>query len=386
MSVLILAFLVAAQVPDAPIRNTLSNDAPKFPIGLSKDRQLLEDVNQFAIKDPLGVQDFMFKAQTKGEYLAIPSGTKAKLLANHKLRGPLFKEIVQVEVTDGTQKGVRGWVCSASLMTDQEFAALDTSDGRTKLQQSAYKPLYRDPAAGENAFLAPQPTMFGMVRTLIRLAVADEKAWDVFQEWQGAGESTRDAVIKRLEHKKSIFFTTVNTEVKVQKVFPEKLVNGIYPVQVELLSGQFKGQVGWAPVTVVSPVPGTSVKTAHAQAEKGKAEIQKTIELRKQRRQQRSKSQAQQESEIAAVIAREREQVRRDAQVQGQLRLQMLHQQGALAEAQAANMHANAYLQFSQALRQQQLQDSYRNGVGVAYGPNGPVPGDEYLRSQGGSP
>jgi hypothetical protein len=157
-------------------------------------------------------------------------------------------------------------------------------------------------------------------------------------------------------------------------------------VQVELLSGQFKGQVGWAPVTVVSPVPGTSVKTAHAQAEKGKAEIQKTIELRKQRRQQRSKSQAQQESEIAAVIAREREQVRRDAQVQGQLRLQMLHQLGALAEAQAANMHANAYLQFSQALRQQQLQDSYRNGVGVAYGPNGPVPGDEYLRSQGGSP
>jgi hypothetical protein len=45
------------------------------------------------------------------------------------------------------------------------------------------------------------------------------------------------------------------------------------------VSGQFKGKIGWAPVTVVSPVPGTSHKTAQTGAEKGKTEIQRTIEL-----------------------------------------------------------------------------------------------------------
>jgi hypothetical protein len=83
------------------------------------------------------------------------------------------------------------------------------------------------------------------------LAAADnDSASAVFQEWQGATESSRDAVLARLEKKKAIFFTTVNTEVKVQKVFPETLINGIYPVQVELLNGPFKGKVGWVPVTV----------------------------------------------------------------------------------------------------------------------------------------
>jgi hypothetical protein len=255
MSTLFLALVLVAQAPDAPTRSTLCNDHPEFPIGFARERQLLEDVNQAAIRDPFGVPKFMEQAAKRGELLAIPSGTKAKRLSAHKLRGPIFKEIVQVEITEGDQNGLRGWVCSAALVTDKEFAAIGATSKRSKSEQPAYKPLYRDPIAGEKAYLSPQPTMFGMVRTLIRLAVADDSAWAVFQEWQGSTETSRDAVLKRLEMTKAIFFATVNTEVKVQKVFPDKLINGIYPVQVELQSGQFKGRVGWVPVTVVSPIP-----------------------------------------------------------------------------------------------------------------------------------
>jgi hypothetical protein len=192
-------------------------------------------------------------------------------------------------------------------------------------------------------------------------------------------------VIKTLESKKAIFFATVNTEVKVQKVFPEKMIHGIYPVQVELQSGPFKGRVGWAPVSVVSPVPGASHKTAQAQNEKGKTEIQRTIELRNQRRNKRANTQAHQKEDMAAA-EKEREQQKHDEQIQGQLRLQMLHQQGAIAEARAADARANAYQQMSQAIREQRLREAYRNGEGVAYGPNGPMTMDEFLRSQNNTP
>ena len=280
----------------------------------------------------------MEQAAKQGDLLAIPSGTKAKLLSSHKFRGPLFKEIVQVEITQGDHKGLRGWVCSKSLVTELEFAAFGASGDAKKVDKSAYQPLFRDPVAGEKAYLAPQPTMFGMVRTLIRAAVADDSAWAVFQEWQGASESARDAVIKRLETKKAIFFTTVNTEVKVQKVFPDKVVNGIYPVQVEFLSGQFKGSVGWVPVTVVSPVPGKTAKPAAGHADQDKAEDQKTIARRNQRRQQRSKLAAKVEAELEAKVQKEREFQLRNQQAQGHLQLQVLQQQAAIAEAQGAIM------------------------------------------------
>ena len=67
--------------PDAPIRTTLSNDRPEFPIGFAKDRQLLEDVNQAAIKDPIRVGGLMEQAAKQGDLVPIPSGTKAKPLA-----------------------------------------------------------------------------------------------------------------------------------------------------------------------------------------------------------------------------------------------------------------------------------------------------------------
>ena len=380
MSPLFLALVLAAQAGDAPARSVLSNDHPEFPIGLAKTTQTLEDVNQAAIKDPFGVPKFMEQAAKRGALLAIPSGAKAKRLSTQKLRGPMFKEIVQVEITEGPQKGLRGWVCSGAMVTDTEYAAIRASGGRNKSEQPAYKPLYRDPIAGEKAYLTPQPTMFGMVRTLIRLAVADDSAWAVFQEWQGSTETSRDAILKRLEMTRAIFFATVNTEVKVQKVFQDKVINGIYPVQVELLSGQFKGKVGWVPVTVVSPIPGTSSKTVHVAADMGKGEIQKTIEKRNQRRQQRAKQQAKVRQEISVEVDKEREQQRRDAVVQSQLQLQMIQQQGAIAEAQAANSRAAAYQQLSEALRWQQMMDAYRNGSGVVYGPNGAILMREPLR------
>ena len=384
MCAFIMALLLSAQLPDAPVRSILSNDRPEFPIGLVKEMKLLEDVNMAAIKDPLRVGEFMEHSSKQGALLAVPSGTKAKQLGTHKLRGPMFKDIVQVEVTDGDQKGLRGWVCSKALMSEREFAAIKAAgEGEgSKTEKAAYTPLYRDPLPGEKAYLAPQPTMFGMAHSLIRLAVADDSAAAVFEQWQQAGDSSKYPVIKMLETKKALFFTTLNTEVKIQKVFPEKLINGVYPVQVELLSGQFKGRVGWAPVTLVSPVPETNHKTAHVEAQKGKTEIQRTIELRNQRRNKRAKTQSQQKAEIAADVEKELAQQKSDQQAQAQLRLQMLQQQGAVAEARAADARADAYQQLSKTLRQQQLQDAYRNGGGVAYGPNGPMTMDEYLRSQ----
>jgi hypothetical protein len=382
MSPLILAFLLAAQAPDAPNHCILSNDRPQFPIGLVKEMKLLEDVNLAAVKDPLRVADFMERSAKQGGLLEVPSGTKAKQLATHKLRGPVFKEIIQVEVSEGDQKGLRGWIAWKALMSPEEFAAVKAGGEAHKFEKSEFTPLYRDPLPGETAYLAPQPTMFGMTRTLIRLAVADNSAATVFKEWQGAPDSSRDAVIKMLEHKKSIFFTTVNTEVKVQKVFPAQMIHGIYPVQVELVSGQFKGKIGWAPVTVVSPVPGTSHKTAQTGAEKGKTEIERTIELRNQRKNKRAKTAAQHNAEIAADAAKQQEQQRRDQQLQAQLRLQMLQQQGALAEARAADSRADAYRQMSQNIRQHQLREAQRNGEALAYTPNGPMTQEEFRRSQ----
>jgi hypothetical protein len=384
MSALILAFLLAAQTPDAAHHCILSNDRPQFPIGLVKEMKLFEDVNLAAIKDPLRVGEFMEHSAKQGGLLEVPSGTRAKQLATHKLRGPMFKEIIQVEVTEGDQKGLRGWVCWKALMSEDEFAAVKAGGEAHKTEKSEYTPLYRDPLPGETAYLAHQPTMFGMPHSLIRLVVADDSAAAVFKEWQGAPDASRDALIKTLEHKKSIFLTAFNTEVKVQKVFPEKMIHGIYPVQVELMSGQFKGKVGWAPVTVVSPVPDTSHKTAQASSEKGKTEIQRTIERRNQRKMQRSKSAAQRNAEIAANVAKDVEQQKHDQQLQAQLRLQMLQQQGAIAEARAADARADAYRQLSQNLRQQQLREAYRNGGGVAYTPDGPMTMDEFLRSQNG--
>jgi hypothetical protein len=382
MSSLVLAILFAAQSPVAPLGSVLCNDHPQFPIGFARDRKLLEDVNLSAIKDPSHVREFMEQAAKRGELLAIPSGTRAKPLSTHKLRGPVFKEIVEVEVTDGTQQRARGWVCAKALLTDREYAAIGAAGEGRKAEEPAYTPLYRDPIPGEKAYLAPQPTMFGMVRSLIRLAVADDSASAVFAEWQGANESSRDAVLKRLELKKAIFFAPVNTEVKVQKVFPELVINAIYPVQVEFQSGQLKGRVGWVPVTVVSPVPGKNVRPALSLAESGSTEAQRTLQLRRQKRQQRSQRQAQVTAETDANAAKESEQQTRNMQLRSQLQLQMLQQQGAIAEARAAEANAAANQQLARTLRQVQLQDAYRNGGGVVYGPDGAMTIDELLRSQ----
>ena len=196
MSAIVLFLLLAAQAPDTPVRSTLSNDRPQFPIGLAKDMKLPEEMNEAAIRDPLSVEAIAEGAAKRGRLIAIPSGTTAKTLSTRRLRGPVFKEIVEVEITQGDQKGVRGWVCARSLMSDEQFTALGAPGAARKADESGYKLLYRDPVAGEKAYLAPQPTMFGMVRSLIRLAVADGSAAAVFQEWQGAAEASSAAVIK----------------------------------------------------------------------------------------------------------------------------------------------------------------------------------------------
>jgi hypothetical protein len=382
MSPLLLALLLGAQSPSAPDRSVLANDHPQFPIGFAKESKLLEDVNQAAIRDPSGVADFMEQATKRGELLAISSGTKAKPFSKEKLRGPVFKEIVRVEVTDGPQKGLRGWVCNDALVTEAQFAGIEAAKDEKKAEEPTFKPLFRDPISGEKAYLAPQPTMFDMVPSLIRLAVADESAPQVFSEWQGATGGSRDAVIKALERKKAIFVTPVNTQVKVQKVFSDKPVNGIYPVQVELESGFFKGRVGWVPVTVVSPVPGVSVKASAVHEDQRRAALQKTIDLRHQKKQQRSNYQASVSADQAAKAAKDSEQERRDAQVRSQLQLQMLQQQAAVAEARAANAQAGAFQQMTQTMRQQQLLNAQLNGEGIYYGPNGPMTMDEVLRSR----
>jgi hypothetical protein len=58
----------------------------------------------------------------------------------------------------------------------------------------------------------------------------------------------------------------------------------------------------------------------------------------------------------------------------------MIQQQGAIAEAQAANARAAAYQQLSETIRFQQMMDAYRNGSGVIYGPNGTILMRETLR------
>jgi len=378
MSLIVFAMLLAAHALDSADRTILTNDRPEFPVGLARDMKLLEQVNQVAIKDPLAVPALAEESAKRGDLLPIPSGTKARSIATDKLRGPMFKEIVQVEITEGDHKGVRGWVCDDALMTEKQFADFKKA-GAGNAEHTGFKPLYRDPAAGEKAYLAPQSTMFGMVRSLIRLAAVNDSSWDVFQQWQGATESTRDAVLKRLEGKKAIFFTGVNTEVNVQKVFPEKMVNGIYPVQVEITSGQFRGRVGWAPVTVVSPVPGKRAKPASDQTDKSKAELQATIEHRKKRRQS---AQARNDAQTAQLAAEQKE---GKTQLQTQMQLQMLQQQAALAESRLAGQAA-LNDQLARTLRQRQLSDSYKNGGGVVYGPNGAMTMDEFLRSQNNNP
>ena len=178
--------------------------------------------------------------------------------------------------------------------------------------------------------------MLGMVRHLIRVANFDGSVASVFKEWQGASESTRDAILKAFENKKAIFFTTVNTEVKVQKVFPEQMINDVYPVQIEILTGPFKGRVGWVPVTVVSPIPGRAGKPAGEQGGARSAEIQKTIDrreaLRKQRAQSRTKAKIAQDAKDEKDAADQRNQALSQAEVQ----LQILRQQAAIAESQAA--------------------------------------------------
>jgi hypothetical protein len=382
MSPLVLALLIAAQAADAPLRTTLSNDRPEFPIGFAKDRQLLEDANQLAIKNPIRVGGLMEEAAKKGDLLPIPSGTKAKLVATEKLRGPMFKEITQVEITEGSSKGLVGWTVSKALVTDQEYAAIGASSKAPKAAEQVYQPLYRDPVPGETVYLAPQPTMFGMVRSLTRLYRADESAAAVFKEWHEVTDAARDAFLKRLENKKAIFYTPLNTEAKVRQVFADKMTGGIYPVEVELLSGPLKGTVAWLNVANVSPVRAVRPKVDPAAEEKRKSELQTTIEHRKNRR-MKVAARATGGGPSGPVGKAVAQQPNQD-QMRTQMQLQMLQQQAALAEAQLANQSLLSQ-QLARTLRQQQLGESYRNGGGVVYGPNGEMTMDEFLRSGGGT-
>src|SRR5262249_44796296 len=160
--------------------------------------QLLEDVNQAAIKNPIVVGGLMEQAAKRGDLLPIPSGTTAKFLSSDKLRGPMFKEITQVELTQGPQKGLRGWVCTKSLVSDEEFARIRRRGKEKKARQRAFHPLFRDPLGGEKVSLARQPTMFGIVRSLTRLYAVNDSAPAVFKEWHEATEATRDSVLRRL--------------------------------------------------------------------------------------------------------------------------------------------------------------------------------------------
>jgi hypothetical protein len=375
---LVLAFSLAAPAADAPTRTTLCNDRPEFPIGFAKDSQLLEDANQVAIRDPLLVEGLMEQAAKRGDLVPIPSGTKAMSLSKNKLRGPMFKEIIQVEITEGAMKGLKGWVCAKSLLSDAEFPAIGATGKEPKGGEQPYQPLYRDPLPGDKVYLPPQPTMLGVARSLTRLYAVNDSAAAVFQEWHEATDATRDAVLRALEKKQAIFYTPFNTEAKVQKTFPDKLTKGIYPVQVELLSGPLKGTVAWVNVANVSPVPGTRPKVDPALAEKRKAELQTTVDRRKNRR---LKAAAQANSTIpVAKAASERP---NQEELRTQMQLQMLQQQAALAEARLANQSVLSQ-QLARSLRQQQLSESYRNGGGVVYGPNGAMTMDEYLRNGSG--
>lgn len=379
MNSLVLCLAMVAQGPSAAGRDTLSNDRPEFPIGLTRDDAFLETVNQAAIRNPEGIRALMEEAAKEQTLTAIPSGTKAKSLAAKTLRGPLFKGVIKVEITDGPNAGLQGWVTSDSLMTGQEYQARKSAKQQAEAPAAKYKPLYRDPIAGEKAYLAPQPTMLGMIRHLIRVARADDSAESVFKEWQGATEATRDAILKTLESKKAIFFTTVNTEVKVQKVFPEQMINDIYPVQVEILTGPLKGRIGWVPVTVVSPVPGRAGKPPGGESTRT-AEIQKTIDRRKQKAQARAKSKAAEDARAASAAAAAAAAAQQNpATNQAEVQLQILRQQAAIAEAQAATRLDN---ELTKAIRERRLRDAQLNGNGVYYTPNGAMTVDEFLRSR----
>jgi hypothetical protein len=383
MSSLVLALLLATQGLDAPNRLTLCNDRPEFPIGFAKNSQLLEDANQAAIRDPLRVAGLMEQAAKRGDLIPIPSGTKAKFLSKIKLRGPMFKEINQVEITDGAMKGLKGWVCSKALVSDAELAAITAAGKEPKAGDQAIEPLYRDPLPGEKAYLAPQPTMFAVARSLTRLYRADDSAPAVFKEWHEATDATRETVLNGLEKKKAIFYTPFNTEAKVKKVFPEKKTTGIYPVEVELMSGPLKGTIAWVNVENVSPVPGARPKLDAAEAEKRRAELQTTIERRKNRR-LRAAGQATGPSNSTEPAPNAVAQQPNQDQMRTQMQLQMLQQQAALAETQLNNQ-AVLSQQLARTLRQQQLSESYRNGGGVVYGPDGAMTMDEFLQSGGGT-
>lgn len=382
MTALFLSLIMMVQGTEPGARDTLSNDRPQFPIGLAKDHEFLEKVNQASINEPAGVGSLMETAAKEGSLIALPSGTRAKQVSARTLRGPIFKEIIQVEILEGPQAGLKGWVTSETLMTGAESAERKRAKEGGETGASKYKPLYRDPAAGEKAFLAPQPTMLGMVRHLIRVANVDESVAAVFKEWQGAPESARDAILKSLESKKAIFFTTVNTEVQVQKVFPDQRINDIYPVQVEIRTGPFKGRIGWVPVTVVSPIPGKAGKVGQAQASTRSEEIQKTLErrgaIKKKQALNRAQTREEQRAKAASDLA---EQQRGQALSQSELQLQLIRQQAAIAEAQAASQTV-LNQELIRAIRERRLRDAQLNGNGVYYGPNGPMTLDEFLRSR----
>lgn len=386
MTSFLFCLALATQGPSSAARDTLSNDRPEFPIGLATDHAFLEKMNQASIRDPEGIGALMEDAAKQQKLVAVRSGTRARFVSSKRLRGPLFKQIDEVEVTEGPQAGLRGWVTTETLMSAQDCEARKAAKPGSDAAIAKYKPIYRDPVPDEKAYLAPQPTMLGMVRHLIRVATLDNSVASVFKEWQGATEPTRDAILKALESKKAIFFTTVNTEVKVQKVFPEQMINDIYPVQVEILSGPFKGRVGWVPVTVVSPIPGRAGKPAVEQGSTRSAEIQKTIERREALRKQKSQARAKSRAAESVKAERNAADQRNQAVSQAELQLQILRQQAAIAEAQAAAERSQLNQELTKAIRERRLRDAQLNGNGVYYGPNGPMTLDEYLRSRQAQP
>ncbi len=174
-----------------------------------------------------------------------------------------------------------------------------------------------------------------------------------------------------MESKKAIFYTPLNTEAKVQKVFADKMTGGVYPVEVELLSGPLKGTVAWVTVANVSPVAAARPKVDPAAQEKRKTDLQTTIEHRKNRRMKTAARAAASGPSTAMAPQPNQDQMRT------QMQLQMLQQQAALAEAQLGNQSL-LYQQMARTLRQQQLSQSYRNGGGVVFGPNGEMTMDEF--------
>lgn len=371
----ILVFLgLVAQGPAAPPRDTLGNDRPQFPIGLARDLGVLREANQAATRDPRAVEGFLVDAAKRGALVPIPSGTRAKSLASDRLRGPMFKEVVEVEVSDGPHKGLRGWVCGGALTTSEEYRARCAAGDRPG-EGGKYAPLYSDPVPGDRAYLAPQPTMIGMVRHFIRFAADGPNVAAVFQEWQESKDETREAVLKRLEGKKAVLLTALNTEVKVRKVFPDRLVEGIYPVEVEILGGQHRGKVGWVPVSVVSAAPGKaepgkaekSAEERRAEAEQKSAERKAKQSAKQAANQARAQAEAKAMAQAEAKAERDRAAYLAEEQVRSQIQLQMLRGQAAIAEAQAATEQARAYQMMAQSYRDRIYRDALINGSGPYY-------------------